>query len=221
MSDDPETARQIAELAHSPRPLLVVDVDEVVLDFVDPFGRFLNDQGLDLLTDSFRIHGNIVKLETREVLDSAAVSALMTAFFDVQDEWQTPAPGAVETLGWLSAQAEVVLLSSMPHRHRPVRRALLDSLSLPYPLLSTEAAKGPAVRQIRGKRERPVGFIDDIPHNLQSVAESVPDATLFHMMSHAGFRALLPPLPEGVIVLRDWTDAGASIAAALGIDHKT
>ncbi|GLS38789.1 hypothetical protein GCM10010869_43860 [Mesorhizobium tianshanense] len=34
MSDDPETARQIEELAADDRPLLVLDVDDVVLEFI-------------------------------------------------------------------------------------------------------------------------------------------------------------------------------------------
>ncbi len=221
MSDDDETARQIAELASDSRPLLVVDVDEVVLDFVTPFGRYLNSQGLELLTDSFRIHGNVVALETREVVDNARVSAEMTAFFEVQAAWQSPVPGAVATLALLSAEAEIVLLSAMPHRHRSIRRQLLDSFSLPYPLVSTEGAKGPAVRQIRGASPRPAAFVDDIPRNLQSVADSVPDAALFHMMSHQGLRALVPSLPEGAVALQDWNEAAITISAALGIDYKT
>ena len=221
MSGDPETVRQIAELSRDSRPLLVVDVDEVVLDFVDPLSRFLNSRGFDLLTDSFRLHGNVVGIEDRQVLDGEAVSALMGAFFDVHGDWQTPATGAVETLASFSDKVEIVLLSAISHRHRPMRRALLDSHSLPYPLVSTAAAKGPAVGMIRGESERPVGFIDDIPGNLESVAQSVPDAALFHLMSHAGFRALLPPLPAGAVMLRHWSEAGARVAEALGVSHST
>lgn len=221
MSDDPETLRQIAELSGDSRPLLVVDVDEVVLDFVDPFIRFLNSRGFDLRTDSFRLHGNVVGLEDRRTLDAEAVSSLMGAFFDVHGDWQTPAAGAAEALAALAGKVEIVLLSAISHRHRPIRRGLLDRLSLPYPLVSTEAAKGPAVRTMRGAAARPVGFIDDVPRNLQSVADSVPDAALFHMMSHAGFRAVLPPLPESTVTLRDWPEAGPRIAAALGVAHST
>ena len=62
MSDDPETARQIAELRANARPLLVLDVDEVMLEFVRPFTGFLNSQNLDLKTTSFRLHGNVVEV---------------------------------------------------------------------------------------------------------------------------------------------------------------
>jgi hypothetical protein len=105
----------------------------------------------------------------------------------------------------------------MPHRHRAIRRGLLDTLGLPYPLLSTEAAKGPAIRQLRGGQSRPVAFVDDIPRNLQSAAEAVPDAALFHLMSHAGLRALLLPLPAPIVAVENWRDAGPRIARALGI----
>lgn len=46
MSDDPETARQIEELASDDRPLLVLDVDDVVLEFIRPFPQFLERRGL-------------------------------------------------------------------------------------------------------------------------------------------------------------------------------
>lgn len=217
MSDDPETARQIAELARDDRPLLVVDVDEVVLEFVNPFARFLDRQGLDLKTDTFALHGNVVARDSGTAVEKERVTGLITVFFDAQAEFQTAADGAVEVLAGLSGKAEIVMLSSMPHRHRPIRRGLLDQLGLPYPLLSTEAAKGPAIRQLRGDRERPVAFIDDIPRNLHSAAEAVPDAALFHLMAHQGLRALLLPLPAPIVAVENWRDAAPRIAAALGI----
>jgi hypothetical protein len=41
MSEDPETARQIAELARDGRPLLVLRVDDALLAFIGPFPKFL------------------------------------------------------------------------------------------------------------------------------------------------------------------------------------
>ena len=42
MSDDPETLRQIEELAADDRPLLVLDVDDVVLEFIRQFAPHLD-----------------------------------------------------------------------------------------------------------------------------------------------------------------------------------
>jgi hypothetical protein len=217
LSDDPETARQIDELARDERPLLVLDIDEVVLEFVRPFGGYLNSIGLNLRTDSLRLHGNIVSLETGLAVENARVTTVLDAFFGVQADWQILADGAAEAVAGLAGKAEIVLLTAMPHRHRAVRRAHLDRLGFPYPLVTTEAAKGPAIRRLRGAKPRPVAFVDDLPPNLISVAGSVPDAALFHLMAHAGLKAMLPPLPEGITAVEGWRDAAPRIAEALGI----
>jgi hypothetical protein len=218
MSDDPETARQIAELARDERPLLVLDVDEVVLEFLRPFTSFLNARSLHLNCRSFRLHGNVVDPVTGAVVEDERVLLLMEEFFCVQGEWQTGAADAADVLARLSGGAEIVMLTAMPHRHKQGRRALLDRLGFPYPLVTTEAAKGPAVRRLRGDKPRPVAFVDDIPSNLMSVRKAVPDAALFHLMAHAGFRALLPPfVDDGVLMVDSWSEAESRIATALGI----
>jgi hypothetical protein len=216
MSDDPETVRQIAELARDTRPLLVLDVDEVLLEFVTPFIGFLGSRALKFDTQSFRLHGNISEAATGAPVDNQGVSALLDEFFGLQADWQVAAAGAAEAIAGLAENAEIVMLTAMPHKHRATRRAHLDALGFPYPLLTTETAKGPAIRQLRGEHPRPVAFVDDIPHNLVSVRATVGDAHLFHLMAHAGMRALLPPLPDGIITTKGWADAGPKIAGALG-----
>lgn len=217
MSDDPETARQIAELSRDTRPLLVLDVDEVLLEFVRPFIGFLNAQKLNLQTTSFRLRGNIVEMDSGTVLSDERVTGVLGDFFDAQSDWQTAAERAAPAIAGLADRAEIVMLTAMPHRHRDKRRAHLDTLGFPYPLLTTEADKGPAIRQLRGDQKRPVAFVDDIPRNLVSVQTEVPDAHLFHLMAHSEFRALVMPLPNGIVVVDDWDDAVPKIAAALGI----
>jgi hypothetical protein len=217
MSDDPETARQIAELARDTRPLLVLDVDEVVLEFVRPFLNFLETHGLEHRLTSFRLHGNILDRASGAAIEDGRVSQLIDDFFAAQHDWQTVAEGAAEVIADLAAGAEIVMLTAMPHRHRAKRRALLDRLGLTYPLLTTEAPKGPAIRLLRGEHPRPVAFVDDIPHNLISVRETVADAHLFNLTTYPGLRPLLPPVPEGVPLVDDWRSAAPLIATALGL----
>lgn len=220
MSDDPETARQIAELSRDTRPLLVVDVDEVVLEFVGPFIRYLASVGLSFDTASFRLHGNVSDAATGAPVESERVTELIDGFFALQAEWQTPVPGAPEALAALAEGAEIVMLTAMPHRHRQTRRAHLDRLGFPYPLLTTERAKGPAIRLLRGDGGRAVAFVDDIPRNLVSVLGAVADAHLFHVMAHREMRKLLPPLPDGIQIAADWHEAAPKIAAALGLPPR-
>jgi hypothetical protein len=217
MSDDPETVRQIAELSLDSRPLLVLDVDDVLLEFVNPFVRFLDGQDIELKLDTFKLHGNAIDRTTRVPIDADRVSTLIDDFFEAQAQWQTGANGAAEAVAGLAARAEIVLLTAMPHRHRATRRAHLDRLGFPYPLVTTDAAKGPALKLLRGKQPRPVAFVDDLPRNLLSVRETVEDAHLFHLMSAPALRKLLPPVPDGAVVVDDWREAAIMIAKALGI----
>ena len=105
----------------------------------------------------------------------------------------------------------------MPHRHRDARRRHLDGLGLPYPLLTTEMAKGPALRRLRGRTERSVAFVDDMLHNLASAREHVADAHLFHLVADIRLRDMQPVPGEDIHVVADWRDAEGRIAAALGI----
>ncbi|MCA0049685.1 DUF2608 domain-containing protein [Mesorhizobium sp. B283B1A] len=217
MSDDPETARQIEELAADDRPLLVLDVDDVVLEFIRPFPDFLKSRGYGLTLASFRLTGNIAETASGRLIEQREVTALLSDFFDAQADWQSITDGAAEALAGLGGRAEIILLTAMPHRHRAVRRAHLDTLGLGYPLLTTEMAKGPAVAMLRGNSGRPVVFVDDQPHNLASVREAVADADLFHLMADNSLRAFLPPVANDVIVVQDWREAAPKIAGALGL----
>jgi hypothetical protein len=217
MSDDPETLRQIEELSADDRPLLVLDVDDVVLEFIRPFPHFLKSRGYGLTLASFRLTGNIAETASGRLIEQPEVTTLLGDFFDAQADWQSITDGAAESLARLGDRAEIILLTAMPHRHRGVRRAHLDALGLNYPLLTTEMAKGPAVARLRGESGRPVVFVDDQPHNLASVRESVADANLFHLMADNSLRAFLPAVPDDVIVVQDWHEAAPKIVAALGL----
>ncbi|CAN7434576.1 hypothetical protein LJR235_002761 [Pararhizobium sp. LjRoot235] len=188
------------------RPLIVCDVDEVVLEFLTPFRNFLRASGRDLLPRSFRLHGNIVLLESGETVADDLVSALQEEFFTRQEEWQTPAALAVETLAELAEEADIVFLTAMPPRHAVVRRALLDRFSLGYPLVASKEAKGPIVKRLHAGRKLPFVFIDDISHNLHSVREHAPDCLLVNLMVNADFRRLAPDPGEGIAKADDWTD---------------
>ena len=217
MSDDPETARQIEELAADDRPLLVLDVDDVVLEFIRPFPHFLKSRGFGLTLASFRLTGNIAETATGRLIEQPEVTELLGDFFDAQADWQSIADGAADALAVLGRDAEIILLTAMPHKHRAARRAHLDALGLDYPLLTTEMAKGPAIAKLRGLKGRPVAFVDDQPANLISARNSVADAHLFHLMADNSLRAFLPPTPQDIVSVEDWREAAPKIAAALGL----
>ncbi|TCM57525.1 hypothetical protein C8J36_102325 [Rhizobium sp. PP-F2F-G48] len=209
---DPQHPLCFDHITLTDRPLIVCDIDEVVLEFVTPFQTFLKAGGRELLPRSFRLHGNIVPLGSTEPVPDAMVPTLLEDFFQTQDAWQTPARQAAETLADLSGEADIVFLTAMPPRHTEVRRRLLDRHGLSaYPLLATEAPKGPVVRQLHDARDVPVVFIDDILRNLESVRAHAPDCLLIRLMANAEFLAMAPAPSEGIESAADWADAARII----------
>jgi hypothetical protein len=207
----------IAHVKLRERPLVVCDIDEVVLEFISPLGAYLRDNGHELLPRSFHLHGNIVSLLDGSIPENDAVSAFIEGFFATQDRWQKPAERAVETLHALSSDADVVFLTAMPPRHQTLRRALLDRFDLAYPMIATEAPKGPVVRQLHADRPLPVAFLDDIERNLLSVGTHVPDCLLLQLMANDDFRALAPPPTDGILAVAGWEEALATLRSHWGL----
>jgi hypothetical protein len=201
------------DLHLSERPLIVCDIDEVVLEFVTPFMAYLDHNGHELRATSFRLHGNVFSRADGSETPGETVSAMLEAFFEAQDAWQTPVIEAADSLARLSTQADIVFLTAMPPRHRGPRRTLLSRHGFDYPMIATEQPKGPAVLALHGERQQPVVFIDDIFVNLQSVRKHVPDTLLVNLMANDTFRALAPHPGDGVEIAADWPHAEALIKA--------
>jgi hypothetical protein len=190
------------------RPLIVCDIDEVVLEFLSPLTQFLRSHNYDLLPRSFRLHGNIVSLLDGSEMDREQFDAFEDMFFEKQDVWQTPAERAVETLHALSADADIVFLTAMPPRHHGIRRKLLDQFDLSFDMIASEQPKGPTVATLHDLRDLPVAFIDDIQRNLLSVADHVPECLLITMMANADFKPFAPAPVGSILAASDWSHAG-------------
>ena len=207
----------ISRFAQSRRPLVICDVDEVVLEFLDPLDRYLNSVGYRLHPDSFRLHGNIRSVVDDLAAEDDAVSRMQEEFFASQDRWQTPALGVDVALRSLSADADIVFLTAMPPRHHDIRRSLLDLHGLDFPMIATEEPKGPVVASLMGDRGVPAVFIDDIIRNLGSVRTHAPGCLLMHLMANLTFRAMAPKPDEDIVVAEDWVDAERLIRERLGL----
>jgi hypothetical protein len=200
-------------LRASNKPLIICDVDEVVLEFITPLQAYLASVGHALSADSFKLHGNIRRVADGVCATKEEISAFQEAFFAAQDQWQTPAAGASDVLGVLKDEADIVFLTAMPPRHHAVRRALLDLHGFHFPMVASEDAKGPIAASLLGARTVPSVFIDDISRNLHSVRAHVPDCLLINLMANETFWAMAPDPGESVRKARDWQHAGEMIRA--------
>ena len=198
--------RRLADVQLGDRPLIVCDVDEVVLEFVSPLSNYLVANGHELLPRSFRLTGNIVSIEDGSETPVEQVHELLNSFFANQFDWQIPTKSVSTTLNSLSAVADILFLTAMSPRHYNVRRALLDRHDMPFPLVATESAKGPLIRDLHDGRQQPLILVDDMVYNLASVKEHAPHARTLHYMANEQFRALAPHPGDDVIQARSWPD---------------
>jgi len=96
MTPDDITNAQLAALGYRAdgsgkrhqRPLLVCDVDEVVLYLVDPFVQVLDEMGFFLKTHSFKLTGNIFHRETGHEANQEEVWQALEVLFKEQDNRQ-------------------------------------------------------------------------------------------------------------------------------------
>ena len=95
------------------RPLVIVDVDEVLGLFMKGFGKFLDSRGYEFRVDRFALFQNIYRPGAAEHLDLAEGRRLFDDFFRTGCGEIEPAPGAVEALQRLGRRAEVLILGPM------------------------------------------------------------------------------------------------------------
>lgn len=197
----------IADIDQRCDSLLILDVDEVVLEFISPFGKLLEEQGARLHPESFQLNGNIRSIATGEALSSEAVKDVTSQLYRMQEERQPLVEGVREALAELSEIADIVFLTAMTPTFYSQRRALLDREGLPYPMIATERQKGSIVAELATRWHGPTVFVDDLPPNLHHVRESSPEIILVHLMANDAFRPYLPALPIGAEAAADWIDA--------------
>lgn len=207
----------ISHIRLQDRPLIVCDVDDVVLNFAAPFGEYLKAGGHEFLPRSFRLTGNIISIETQAVIEETQVRQLIGQFFETQEDWQTPLALSADTLKAIGRDADVLFLTAMPPRYQEQRRRLLDRLGFDFPLVATEEPKGPVMQRIHAGRPLPSVFIDDMAHNLHSVRDHVENCLTIHMMPDSPLHLLAPKPHESIVRAMDWRHADDLIRAHIGV----
>ncbi|AVA21138.1 hypothetical protein ACXHXG_00300 [Rhizobium sp. LEGMi198b] len=195
------------------RPLIVCDVDDVVLHFFAPFLLFLDGEGHEFLPRSFRLTGNVISKASGEALEEMEVRRLIDAFFEAQEQWQTPLDRVVDTLDGFSKDADVVFLTAMPPQFWAQRRRLLDRLGLSHPLLASLQPKGPIVQALHGTRTLPVAFVDDMAHNLHSVRDHLASCLLINLKPDSIVHRMAPAAAADIPQANDWAQAAPLIRA--------
>jgi hypothetical protein len=196
------------------RPLVLVDVDEVLGLFMQGFGAYLAGQGLEFRVDRFALFQNIYRPGAAEHLEIAEGRRLFDAFFSGHCDAIEPAPGAIEALIRLSRSAEILILSNAPPEAERLRTAWLRKHGLEHPLILNSGPKGPIAAALVAQTPHPTAFVDDLVPNLDSVADHSPATATFQHVADLRLRPLAPR-SERHPRIDDWAELAAAIEAAI------
>lgn len=212
-----DIASQFRALGIRPdRPLVVCDVDEVVMHFLRALEDFLGENDLWLDPASFALNGNVRRRDGNLPVPAAELGELIVRFFTERARSLEPIEGAHEALASLSRRAQVVLLSNIPAAFRDDRLANLAAHGFDYPLMVNQGPKGPAVKTMIERHAALVVFIDDVPGYVTSVAEHCPRVNLVHFLQDQRFARHVGPLDCGSFRTDNWREAHDHIQGLLG-----
>ena len=222
---DEQTVGQLQDLGYQDgvkhengeRPLLVCDVDEVVLHLVDPFVQVLDERGFYLKSHSFRLTGNVFHKQTHEEATQDDVWAGLDQLFKEQDKRQALVDGAVAALNEISSSIDILFLTNMPHDYGDLRKEHLANHGLHHPLVTNTGSKVPAIQIIQRARSGRIGFIDDTPVNLEQVRDGLDGVDIFHFMANEDFRKMAGKIDKALISTGHWPSAARAISDTLSM----
>ena len=211
---------QIDQIDLAPsRPLVIVDADEVLLQFVRGLERFLERQNMYIDLNSYRLLGNICHTDTQTAIDRDTLKGLLGDFFAQETEHLDPVPGAADALNSLSGQAQIVVLTNIPLEHKAARADNLARHGMPYPIVSNQGLKDQALMGFSKRVDGPIIFLDDIPHHLLAAQKAVADCICIHLIGDPRLSALMTEEIAGLYRAQNWRDAQRYIENKL-LDHN-
>lgn len=205
----------LTELGLDPsRPLVIVDVDEVLGLFIDGFGRFVESRGLEFRLDRFALFQNIYEPGAQSHLPVEEGRRHFDDFFRLGCAEIAVAPGAPQALKAVSRRAEVLILSNAPGQGRLARARWLGRHGLDYPLILNSGPKGPLTAALAAQAAGPAAFVDDLLPNLDSVEAAAPAVARFQHVADLRLRPLAP-MSERHPRIDDWRELGEALERAV------
>ena len=213
------TRQQIGALELSDRPLVICDVDEVVVHFTRDFEAYIAAHGLWLDPASFALNGNVRHQHDHSPAADSVVMDVVSKFFTDRTLHQEPIDGAVDALLELGERANVVMLTNLPHSAGEDRRQNLARHGLPFPIVTNSGPKGPAIAELVRLTQKPAVFIDDSPSFIASAYDHTPDVHLVHFLHDERFARHVERMDFVSLRTGRWDEAHSHIMAL--IDEET
>lgn len=211
-----ETKAQIAALNLSAdKPLLIVDADEVLVHFLQPFTRYLEALDWQIHLTEYRLE-YAIRRANGLVADVDETFDLVHGFIDAETHRQPTINGAAPALATLAEQAQVVVLSNVPQRRYLDRLTNLRGHGMDYSLVANSGPKGPALAALSTGMKAPVAFVDDSPAQIESAAEHASDIHRIHFAGCPVIKSVLPDVKCANATPDDWSGVASHIDDLFG-----
>jgi hypothetical protein len=212
------TISQISELQlERGRPLVICDVDEVIVHFTRDYEDFLESQGLWLDTDQFAHNFAATKEKGSNLfVGHERTEKLVRQFFAERTRDMQDIEGAVVALQHIAQFAQVVMLTNLPHEAGDDRRDNLAGLGLTFPVITNSGPKGPAITRIAEQVSGPVVFIDDSPGFITSAFNHAPHVHLIHFLQDQRIARTVAPLEFVSLRSDSWAEVLPHVLNLIG-----
>lgn len=189
------------------RPLIICDIDEVLMHFIRHFETFLEDRGYRLNAVSYRLDGNIIDKASNEPLPGYQTKPLIDTLFDEISSYQELVEGAFESIESLREECEILFLTNLPQKLETERKNRLKALGLDFPLQTNSGSKGEAIAKLIKDRQAPCFFIDDSPMHHQAALKLPHPPHCIHFVADSRYAALASKyaIPGTRFLTRDWS----------------
>lgn len=214
---DPRVLDQLWAVPLEPgRPLLVVDADEVLVEFAVHLKRFVARRGVEMHLARYELEGTFHDQATGRTLDFDEAIGLITAFFAEETPRQRAVAGAADALSRLSEIAQVVVLTNVPRQARAARIENLSALGMAYPLVENSGGKGRALAWLAARAGAPAVFVDDSPSQIESAKRRAPEVGRIHFAGAEYVARVIPECADADHRVASWAEAERVIRARLG-----
>ena len=199
---------QLSEISlDSKKPLLISDADEVILDFLGAFEKYLLSHDLRFDLSTYSLFGNILEIKNNNPISKEEVISHLDNFFDIHTKDISIVNGAFENLKKIEDElnCQIIILTNIPLKRRQDRIHCFQTNNLNYPIITNVNSKGPTIREIINNFNNKVFFVDDMIFNLISANEEVPKVKLIHYVSDKRLVKLIKT-PEDIAYKADSWD---------------
>jgi FMN phosphatase YigB (HAD superfamily) len=197
------------------RPLLVTDCDEVLLHFIVPFAQWLEETHEVQFDIDNLFHGEtgnyrnaMRKKADGEMIEAELIEPFLRTFFETEMHRQKPIPGAVAAMAELRDHADIVVLTNLTDDARPARAAQLHAIGIDVPVYTNQGGKGRQIASIIESYKPSVTvFVDDLPHQHQSVAKAGDEIRRLHFIGEPRVALQLGQASSAHARIDDWPSA--------------